>query len=729
MKFLFQFRFLVFLTVTMLVITTEKSASQVQLISERLKNELTSQTVNDSLITDLLIRLTYEGRWNDVDYASKSITNWPPLAHSSRLKSVCTAYRTPSSIHYHKPEVKDKIVRMIEYYIKSDPVSDNWWYNAIGAPINLGPALLLMKMDKTHGIEHNLLADYTKKLIRYYSESAEKWPFSTTGANKIWLLRSSLYKACILENEAVLRENFSSAFEEVAVMPGKEEGIKADFSFYQHGPQLYTAGYGMSFMSDITSFGHLAHQSDFQMSDAQLSILTNTLLDGYQWFIQRQAFDFGTAGREISRRGAVSASAMLTFLQRLIDMQAPRQDELKSFMQFVSGEAFFQSPGNRHFWKSDIMVQHGPDFYLSAKIPSKRTIGSERMNNENLKMKWLPWGATNIMRDGNEYRNLFSVWDWSRIPGVTSYREEVPGVPVKGGPYIVSEADYAGGVSDGVLGMAAYDYSWDGISGRKAWFFTSEGMFCLGTGIGSSRDVEVITNVNQCMSSGEVIVRTRKGKSYLEGRMDQAQDIQWVHHNQVGYFFPSGGKLTVTNMDQNGSWSSFNLSQSSETVTRKMFSAWISHGETSVGGTYEYVVIPSKRLADFEKWTRQNPFSVVSNTPALQAVSCKKSQVTGIAFYEPGDLSISPGLIISADKPCIMLVRKDNKDNGIKISIADPTQLLSEVKVTVSAQVSGHGAEPGPGRTTDIRFVLPSGDEAGKSITSVFRIASGTSKN
>lgn len=709
-------------------LTAMESVSQVQVISERLNKELISQNLNDSMITDLLNRLSHEGSWSDVDYTSRSITNWPALTHSSRLKSVCTAYRKPASIHYQNPEVKDKIKQMIEFYINSGPVSDNWWYNAIGAPINLGPALLLMKMDQNHGIEQEILEGYANKLIRYYSESAEKWPFSTTGANKIWLLRSSLYKACILENEAVLRENFSSAFEEIAVMPGKEEGIKADYSFYQHGPQLYTAGYGMSFMSDITSFGHLAHQSDYQMSDRQLVILTNTILDGYQWFIQRQAFDFGTAGREISRRGAVSASAMRTYLQRVIEMDAPRQEELKACLKFITGDAPFQSPGNRHFWKSDIMVQHGPDFYLSAKLPSKRTIGSERMNNENLKMKWLPWGATNIMRDGNEYRNLFSVWDWSRIPGVTSYREEVKGLPVTGGPYIISEADYAGGVSDGELGMAAYDYSWDGLSGRKAWFFTPEGMFCLGTGIGSMKHVEVITNVNQCLSSGEVVVRTRKGKNYLEGSLDNLQDIQWVHHNHVGYFFPSGGNITVMNTDQTGSWAEFNLSQSSEKVTHKMFSTWFSHGEAPMGGVYEYGVIPSRSLEEFEKWIRHNPFTVLSNTPAIQAVTYKQLQVTGIAFYEPGSIAIAQGLSISAGKPCLLLVRHNIRSKELIISVADPTQMLREVEVSVTAKLLGKATMQKSGNETVIRFELPLGDEAGKSVTSVFQVSSGASK-
>ncbi len=104
-------------------------------------------------------------------------------------------------------------------------------------------------------------------LLNYYDESAKKWPGATTGANKIWMLKSSIDKACIKNNEEILRANFRSAFEEARIMTGKAEGIKSDHSFWQHGPQLYCGGYGMSFMSDITYFGALAHGTDYGMSE------------------------------------------------------------------------------------------------------------------------------------------------------------------------------------------------------------------------------------------------------------------------------------------------------------------------------------------------------------------------------------------------------------------------------------------------------------------------------
>jgi hypothetical protein len=306
-------------------------------------------------------------------------------------------------------------------------------------------------------------------------------------------------------------------------------------------------------------------------------------------------------------------------------MDAPRQEELTNCLNFISGKSPFQSPGNRHFWKSDIMVQHGKDFYLSAKVPSKRTYGTERMNDENLKRKWLPWGATNIMTDGDEYRNLFPAWDWSRIPGVTSVIEDVPALPVTGSAYIISSSEFAGGVSDGVFGLAAYDFSWDGITAKKAYFFTPDAMYCFGADIKAEKSNPVITNVNQCYSSGDVIINNKRKKFAIIDKELNSSDLMWIYHDRVGYLFPSGGNITVRNMDQTGSWHDINLSQPETPVAHKVFSAWIGHGNNPSDGKYEYIVVPSGNIAQFKKRVKKNPLTMITNTSDIQAVYDKNS--------------------------------------------------------------------------------------------------------
>lgn len=712
------FLFVIFLS---LIANSRLAYSQIGVITERLRSDLIGQSVDDNDVSRYLNTLKNDGSWADIDYSDRSHTNWQPASHSGRLKLICTAYNKPSSVYFHVADVKVKIRKIIDFYKSAKPKSDNWWFNAIGAPINLGPALVLMKTDDKFGFDQATLASYADSLINYYTESAIKWPHSTTGANKIWLLKSSIDKACVKENELVLLSNFQSAFEEAKIMDGKNEGIKSDYSFYQHGKQLYCGGYGMSFMGDITTFGTLAFGTTYQMSNSQLKVLTDEILDGFQWFCQKSAFDFGAVGREISRHGAGSSSGIKTFVTRLKGMNAPRLEELTNCYNFINGTADFQNPGNRYFWKSDIMVHHGSSFYLSARIPSSRTVGTEMMNKENLKRKYLPWGATNIMIEGNEYHNIFAVWDWSRIPGVTSFREDVA-ADINGGAYLNSTSGFAGGVSDDVYGLAAYDYSWDGINGRKAYFFTPEAMYCLGAGISTSKSNPVITSVNQCFSSGVVTVNKNNVKSTIDGTETLFSNLKWIHHNRVGYLFPTGGEITVKNMNQTGSWNDINTSQSSDPITQKVFSAWISHGNSPVDGKYEYIVVPSKDVSQFEKWTENNPLKMIVNSKDIQAVCDKKAGIFAIVFYGQGTITLEPGFSVSVDKTCLLLIQSESKGEKYKISVSDPTYSLQNVTIGITKKLLGQGAINNSDNSSTLNISFPSGDETGRTVTNEYSV-------
>jgi chondroitin AC lyase len=703
------------LALILLIVNSLTVHSQINIVTERLRSNLISGPERDSIVANYLNTLKPDGSWGDIDYTNTSNTNWQPGTHTGRLRSICTSYNKPTSKYYHLPEVKTSIQNIIDFYISAKPTSANWWYNAIGAPISLGPALILMKTGDAFGFDQAKLDSYSDQLLNYFSESAKKWPYAVTGANKIWLLNSSIAKACIKNNAAVLDSNFRSAFEEAKIFAGIAEGIKSDFSFYQHGTQLYCGGYGMAFMGDITSFGLLAHGTSYQMRNDQLQLITDEVVKGFQWFIQKSAFDFGAVGREISRRGAATSAGLKTDIDRLRKMNVARSAELTDCYNFIDGTADFPNPGNRHFWKSDIMIQHGPAFYLSARVPSKRTIGSECMNNENLRKKWLPWGATNIMIDGDEYRNIFSVWDWARIPGVTTVKEEVP--IVSNVTYIRSENEFAGGVSNGVFGLAAFDYSWDGISGKKAYFFSPEAMYCFGAGIKASKDSPVITNINQCFSSGTVTLKSEGAKSTIDEAEKIFSKLSWIHHDSVGYYFPSRGEITVKNQNQSGSWHDINLSSSQTVETFKVFSAWIGHGNAPNDAKYEYIVVPSKSLDQFETWVKNVPVKTILNTAELQVVYDKNADIYGVVFYKPGNAFLEPGLSVIADKPCLLLMEVTNNKSALNITVSDPTATLKDVNLTISIKLKGTGSVINSDNTSSIKLVLPSGDEAGKSVT------------
>jgi len=367
------------------------------------------------------------------------------------------------------------------------------------------------------------------------------------------------------------------------------------------------------------------------------------------------------------------------------------------------------------------MVHHGSDFYLSSRVPSLRTTGTETVNGENLKRKYLPWGATNIMVDGDEYFNIFPVWDWSRIPGVTSYLEKVT-VDSFGSPRLVSKSAYAGGVSDGSFGLAAYDYNYDGIEARKAWFFTPGAMYCFGAGINASKTLDVITSVNQCFSSGIVTGKNGIIKSVINSDLKLFKSTRWVYHNKVGYIFPSGGNITLKNMNQSGSWHEINSTLPVDTVTKKVFSIWLNHGISPSDSKYEYLVVPSESIDHFEKWIRTNPLKMILNSKDIQAVFDNYAKLYAVAFYLPGTIILEPGLTVTVDNACLVLIQNVNLGRSYKISVSDPTASLKDVNIRLTKKLTGPGSKINSDNTSTLKVILPIEEERGKTVSAEYNL-------
>jgi chondroitin AC lyase len=245
-------------------------------------------------------------------------------------------------------------------------------------------------------------------------------------------------------------------------------------------------------------------------------------------------------------------------------------------------------------------------------------------------------------------------------------------------------------------------------------------MFCFGAGISAAKKNQVITNINQCFSSGEVMVRDNGKPVSVNATELSSPGISSVWHDGVGYYFPAGGEITVKNMEQTGSWYNINNSMPKDLVTHKVFSAWIGHGNSPASAGYQYAVVPSATQEVFEKWIASNPIRVISNTKDLQAISDKNSGLYGISFYKEGTVELQKGLTLSVDKPCLVLIGKSNSGKGLRISVADPTHMLTAITLKISKKLNGKGAIPDTGQSTSINVVLPSGDEAGKTTTEVY---------
>jgi nitrogen fixation protein len=81
-------------------------------------------------------------------------------------------------------------------------------------------------------------------------------------------------------------------------------------------------------------------------------------------------------------------------------------------------------------------------------------------------------------------------------------------------------------------------------------------------------------------------------------------------------------------------------------------------------------------------------------------------------LYKAGKSAAFGGLEV--DQPCLVMLKK--QENGIQVSVADPTQKLAEINLILKGEYSGVNLIVKNGKTL-MKVELPKDGEAGKTVT------------
>ena len=323
-------------------------------------------------------------------------------------------------------------------------------------------------------------------------------------------------------------------------------------------------------------------------------------------------------------------------------------------------------------------------------------LNSELVNNEGRKSVHMSDGANYLYLTGDEYRNIFAVWDWTKIPGTTA----IQGTLVTGEKNPIGvrgTTTFDGGVSDGRYGMAAMDLARGKLVAKKAWFFFDSEYVALGAGITVSDDKEhaVATDVNQPLLKGDVL--TSEGPVEGTKTFDATHRV-WVYHDHVGYIFAPHTKIDLSAGAQTGAWSEIGTG-SSAPETRQVFDLWVDHGVAPRGANYEYTVVPGGTADEVAKVALHPDVVVLANSASKQAVYHKTLKLAEIAFRAAGSL-LTPLGKVEADHSCLLLVRQVG--SGWKVTASNPENEPLTLHVAVK------------GKTATIE--LPGGNFAGSSV-------------
>ncbi|CAN5497417.1 hypothetical protein BH09VER1_BH09VER1_43060 [soil metagenome] len=678
------------------------------------EREAGQSSVNEEQVRTWMKLLTPEGTWPDVNYEDHTGGYWRAMDHLTRLKKMCLAYTATEGPLQGDSALSTAIHSALGHWLKKDYSNPNWWHNEIGVPRELSAILLLL--------DSELIPRERAEGVRIVSRAVIDSPPHggrgvLTGQNRVWVAANALTQGLLASDYELVQRARNVIFEEVSVAtqpggavpiftrtgrPGEvlvstQEGIQPDYSFFQHGPLLQLGNYGLAFAGDSAKWMAILRGTPLAPEPEKIKILRDYILKGERPVTWKGRMDINACGRQLGPQSPASkGSDVLRYLQTAKMADPAHPDQYDAAAAQISRDASGVPAENRYFWRADFMVHRRPGFHISTRMSSSRVLAAELVNGENQQGGYSGDGATYLYVKGNEYEDIFPVWDWSRLPGVTSPLISDKKLLKPRNWKITNSSDFVGGISDGEYGVATLTLDRDGLTARKSWFYFDDEIVCLGAGISrSTGDLPIVSSVNQCLARGDVLVDAGKAQP---GILDYT-DLKWAWHDGVGYLFPEPLPVSLGVRSQEGKWDEVSASSKLQgTVTKDVFSIWINHGDKPKENSYAYSILPGASVETVKVRSGKPEIVILQNTAALQAVRNVKTDMIQAVFYQPGTLEAGNGKTLKVDQPCLLIL--DASKNRLVLS--DPTQKLTQITVEIGGAAR--------------KYLLPTGAFAGSSL-------------
>lgn len=632
---------------------------------------------------EYLNELNSNGSWASVDYQDTD-NNWDPLKALNKILVMAHAYSHPDNPLNRNKKLQNGIESALNYWYEVNPSCVNWYKNEIAKQMYFGVIAILLQDHIDDTLIQKMIKDQTPKP-------------RMTGSNKTLVSTSVFYRGVLEKNPDRISAGVKGVMDQVAIT--EKEGIQPDYSFHQHGAYLYNGNYGNNFLRETLWLAAMAEGTSFAFSDQHIKILRDYYWEGTRLMLRKYRVDYNVCGRHVGRPPSknVDGSDIISQLDYFIMADPEHAAKYEKSRDLIAAHKPQDFIGNKHFWRSDYTIHHRAKYTTSLRMCSERTVGVETdVNFENLLGRNIPYGLTYIYRSGEEYKDVFPVWDWAKPPGVTCSYE----VPVKKGHY-TQNVDFVGGVSDGVYGVSAMELDVRETTAKKSWFWFDTEWVALGAGISSTNKNTIVTGINQTGLYGNVLINGSESNDTNQKLTNPSS----VWHDSIGYVFPTTPKnLFLEAKKKSGNIKRIYGLGSDSLKQKEIFTLWYDHGLNPQNGTYEYIVVPGVGQQELEKYTKENPISILANNEEIQAVHHSKIEVTGIVFHKAGSFQVHKDLMLEVDKPCLLLINHRSK----KISISDPTAKFEAIKLTFHYK---------KGTSEAIDVPLPQHQNLGKSIT------------
>lgn len=673
--------FFVFLFIFTSSIYSFSKATDFEIIKKRVVDELMKMEINDDAVANILSRLKEDGSFKDINYTDLSRTaGFPQRHHTSNLLYLAKAYKTKQSANYKSKKVKNAISIGLQFWVEHDFFGDNWHNNQISTPTNLVHLMLL--------IGDELPADLVKKAQPIIGRAHMNASGARPSGDRI-VIAGILAKNLLFIGDTEHFEEIIKLIEGEVKFSTGSRGMQHDFSFHHRTDRVNNTdsyGYG-KYANNFGEWTYYLAGTKYAFSVEKINQLVDYYLDGiYKQQVYGIFSDISVKNRSITSKASFQPQGTLE-IERLLLSTDYRKDELIEIMKLRKGEIKPSRSFAKFFWQTEHFVFQRPGFYTTVRMFSIRNRNMEEPYNGPGKPTHHRADGTNYVQlKGDEYLNIWPVYDWQKISGTTIVQK-----PELYPPSEIQKdglTDFVGAVCDGMYGAVAFDFlsPHDFVKAKKAWFFFDEEYVCLGAGISSTRNLPVVTTINQVLMRSDVTISQNNKVEKLPSGNRDLENVKWVYQDKIAYIFPEPATVHLSNQAQTGHWSDITDQKniSSELISEEMFSLWLNHGNRPQNESYQYIVVPNASKEILAETSAQNRgIEIIANTPDIQAVFSKKQQIAQLAFYTAGEVQLTDNLRVKSDSQgMIMLKLKGNKIT--EISVADPSRKLARIGFTVS---------------------------------------------
>ncbi|QQE10419.1 hypothetical protein JD969_13010 [Planctomycetota bacterium] len=643
---------------------------------ELLRNQLMEvDRLTDSIASrakQYVAEIKPDGHFEDIDYNSKQRSSWLAAKHALRLVDMAKYFKQGFADHEDSVEraaCLDAIHRGLGYWLKHDFQSLNWWHNEIYLPRQLG-TLLMWVGD-----------EFSQQELEGILKISRRAKIGMTGQNTVMLAENVFYRGVWEADAALVNKALDAIFSEIRICNEmNQEGLQVDWSYHQHGSQQQFGNYGLAYLNSMMMWGNRLEGTVYELNDEQLAILRPFVLNGIGDVAYRGYFDINSCNRQLAKGAQLKKARALVrgvkSMYKLDSSYAKDYDVIIKSNDRGNLDLSVEKVGQNFFYRSDYLVHRGQGYMYSVKMCSTRVRGSEAMNGDNMSGYHLGDGVACLYEEGSEYEDIYAVWDWRKLPGITVVQKNEPMIELPWDGYTNGDS-FVGGVSDNQVGVITMKYDRDDLTLNKSYFTLADRIVCIGSDIQFKGTLKDDHNI---FTSIEFRNADANDDAYTK---QLTADAQLFGHNKTGYLVleqdAEGGVMTA-----NGSWDRVRSFDSKDPVSQSTFQLGIDHANQTEVDRYQYVIWP--RLSETGQYGMDNVQDLASNwrsqlinTNFAHALLAEQGQTLMAVLYKPQQIKLGIWQL-KVDQPCVVMIRAG------KLWIADPDQTLEAINVEINGK-------------------------------------------